>query len=254
MAIQKGILRFTGKVGTMVGRRASGGIYTVAEYQPAVSQPNTSAQLEVKAGFAIASKVASYLGLVGQQALIANGMPPTRRGALVGMVYAFCQSMPSPAVGAVLPASLPLVANPNYNVGLSPTIDQGAAPSVGDNGSIILTFDALGTECLRKVAAIIVYNSTLQTWMATSAIAEGAERKIQMTIPPQMFGDLQVYGYVMAVGRGSGVITGPAYGLGEVVGVANAYQSQGDAQLVVGDYIYTQVEGVYDEIRITPAQ
>lgn len=254
MAIQKGVLRFTGKVGTMVGRRGVDGIYTMAEYQPAVAQPNTSAQLQVKAGFAIASKVASYLGLVGQQALIANGMPPTRRGALVGMVYAFMQSMPSPAVGAVLPASLPLVANPNYNVGLTPTIDQGAAPVVGENGSIILTFDALGTECLRKVAAIIVYNSTLETWMATSAIAEGSERKISMVVPPQMFGDLQVYGYVMAVGRGSGVITGPAYGLGEVVGVADAYQSQGSAQLVVGDYIYTQVEGVYDNIRITPAQ
>lgn len=254
MALQQGILRFTGRVGTMVGRRSVGGIYTVAEYQPAVSQPNTSAQLEVKAGFAIASKVASYLGLVGQQALIANGMPPTRRGALVGQIYSFMQSMPSPAVGAVLPASLPLVANPSYNVGLAPTIDQGAAPSVGDNGSIILNFDALGTECLRKVAAIIVYNSTLQTWMATSAIAEGAERKIQMIVPPQMFGDLQVYGYVMAVGRGSGVITGPAYGLGEVVGVDNAYQSQGSAQLVVGDFIYTQVEGVYERIQITPAQ
>lgn len=254
MAIQQGILRFTGKVGTMVGRRAVGGIYTVAEYQPAVSQPNTSAQLQVKAGFAIASKVASYLGLVGQQALIANGMPPTRRGALVGMVYSFMQSMPSPAVGAVLPASLPLVANPNYNVGLTPTIDQGAAPSVGENGSIILTFDALGDNCLRKVAALIIYNASIGTWSAMSAIVEGAGRKIEMTVPPQMFGDLQVYGYVMAVGRGSGTITGPAYGLGEVVGVSNAYQSQGEEQLVVGDFLYTQVECAYDNIRITPAQ
>lgn len=252
MAIQRGVIRFSGKVGTMVGRRGLGGQYTLSEYQPIVNQPSTAEQLRLKAGFGIASKVAAYLGVLGQQALIADGMSPLRRGALVGKIYSFCESMPSPAVGAVLPSSLPLVDNPRYAVSLQPTIDQGTAPAAGSHGSVLLSFEALGAECLRKVAALIVYNSTIQTWSAMSAVVEGAGRKIEMEIPPQMLGQLQVYGYVMAVASGSGSIVGPAYGMGEVVGVADGYQSQADERLIVGDYLYSQVEGVYQAVRIDP--
>lgn len=254
MAIQRGVIRFSGKVGTMVGRRGLGGQYTLSEYQPNVSQPMTAEQLRQKAGFGIASKVAAYLGVLGQQALIANGMSPKRRGALVSKIYAFCESMPSPAVGAVLPASLPLIDNPRYAVSLQPRIDQGAAPSPGSHGDIILSWDALGADCLRKVAALIIYNSTIQTWSAVSAVIEGEGRRLDVEVPPQMLGQLQVYGYVMAVAAGSGAVVGPAYGMGEMVGVANGYQSQGDERLIVGDYRYSQIEGVFEAVRIEPAE
>lgn len=79
-------IRFKGKVGNAVARRAKGGKAVIYE-KPAYANPKSSKQSVVRNAQAFAAKFASMLGSVGRTSLLANGFPQSKFYELVKQLF-----------------------------------------------------------------------------------------------------------------------------------------------------------------------
>lgn len=69
---------FTGRVGNVVGRKGYEGEYIVSSYQPSVTNPSTTAQVETRTKFKLLSQLAASIGTNNLQAF--KGVAKTLRG------------------------------------------------------------------------------------------------------------------------------------------------------------------------------
>lgn len=254
MAIQRGILRFTGRVGSVVGRRGIDGKYIMSEHQPIINSPNSDEQKEVQSSLAIASKVAAMLGILGQQVNIANGYAATRRGKLVANIYAQISGMTPPLSGSVLPAELPLVSNP------AGVIDRQASlrvvpPKQDASGSVTLSWqndlDNNNDTLERNLAAILVYNEDKHEWLSVSQILAPSAASLMLYISNEWRGDvMHIYGYIMGVVRGATNVLVPPYSMGSMIGAEEGFIVHNTADILVGNYRYPQISSVYQKVTI----
>lgn len=254
MAIQRGILRFTGRVGSVVGRKGVDGKYIMSEHQPIVNSPNSDEQKEVQSSLAIASKVAAMLGILGQQVNIANGYAATRRGKLVANLYSQISGMTPPLSGSVLPAELPLVSNPDGVINREATI-RFVAPEVDASGSATLTWqnnlDDNRDTLERNLAAILVYNEDKREWLSVAQVLAPSAASIMLYITNEWRSDvLHIYGYVMGVVRGATNVLVPPYSMGSMIGAEEGFIVHNTADILVGNYRYPQISSVYQKVTV----
>lgn len=256
MAIQRDILRFTGRIGTLVGRKGLDGKYTASVYQPIVHQPGSDKQTESQSALALSAKVAGFLGALGEQVNIANGYAATRRGLLIRDIYALVKDADAPANGSILPAALPLVHNPQGVIQrrLSLAITP---PRESASGSVALSWNNTTEEndtLVRNVAAIILYNNASGEWRSTSAFLTPNSTSLRIYFPSAFVGShLVAYGYLLGVLAGGSSALYEPYSLGTLQGTDDAMQILNDADVLVGNYKYTQVESVVLSSEILPS-
>lgn len=251
MAIQRGILRFTGRVGSVVGRKGVDGKYIMSEHQPIVNSPNSDEQKEVQSSLAIASKVAAMLGVLGQQVNIANGYAATRRGKLVANLYSQISGMTPPLTGSILPAELNLI---NCPAGV---IDRGATlrvvrPEVDASGSVTMTWqnelDDNRETLERNLAALLVYNEDKHEWLSVAQVLAASASSIMLYITSDWRSDvLHIYGYIMGVVRGATNVLVPPYSMGSMIGAEEGFIVHNTADILVGNYRYPQISSIYQK-------
>lgn len=155
------IIQFTGRAGSAVGAKGKGGKIILRQYQPAVTNPRTAAQMSNRAKMKLAAQVAAMLGEVGRTALIANGMRKTERGKLVKTLL---QSVKVSSDGskASLGYDLNLVVNPSYTRSLSLSITSES------NAFVAALSGAAAGEVIAK--AILVHDLATGLWRHVSAM------------------------------------------------------------------------------------
>lgn len=77
------LIHFKGKVGNVIGRSGEKGRMNIMEKPTSYKNPQTPAQMAVRAKLKLASQLAALLGEVGRTANEANGLSRNRRGQLV---------------------------------------------------------------------------------------------------------------------------------------------------------------------------
>lgn len=250
MAIQRDILRFTGRVGAFVGRKGPKGQYVASVHQPIVNQPNTNKQVVTRSAFTISSKVAAYLGIMGQQVLLANGHAATDRGELVAELMSLIKGMTPPSVGAVLPADLPLVRVPRIAPNLGVVLSD-AQPEAEQSGSVMMTIDDRGDvygSLVRRLGCIILYNETLDQWRSVAAIMPKTQTQLILYVPTDFLGVIHAYGYFLPVAEGSVEALTTSFSMGSMQGDEDGYSVAGSQDVVVGNFDYGQIIAAYSKI------
>ena len=247
MAIQRDILRFTGRVGAVVGRKGPKGQYVASVHQPIVNQPDSNKQIITRSAFTVSSKVAAYLGIMGQQVLLANGHAATDRGELVAEIMALVKGMTPPAIGAVLPADLPLVRVPRIAPNLVTEL-TGNQPEVQQSGSVVLTItdnNHVYENLVRRLGCIILYNETLGQWRSVAAVMQKTETRLYLYVPSDFYGEIHAYGYFLPVAEGSAEALSSSFSMGSMQGGEEGYSVEGSQDVVVGNFDYGQIISTY---------
>ncbi len=231
MARQTSTITVTGKLGNMVGAKGYDGKYNAFHYVPGDerSNPKTTEQVYQRSKLALAAKVAGMLGILGNQVLVANGMRPNRRGALVRNIMQYIDdAVGGPALGT----RLPLVRSPRAKVEIT---DRAfavlpAAPDRSGNISYNFTGNALRGTAVRYLVSFMIYDPTLDQWIYTCEV-QTTPAKVYNYVDESMNGhEVFCYAYVLAVTTdpttlGSEGIMGPLTGTEE--GFNIAVDSQG---------------------------
>lgn len=250
MAIQRDIIRFTGRIGAMVGRKGPKGQYVASVHQPIVSQPNSDKQVSTRSAFTVSSKVAAYLGILGQQVLLANGHAATDRGELVAELMALVKGMTPPSVGAVLPADLPLVRVPRIAPNITTEL-TGNQPEAQQSGSVVLTMtdeEGVYGDLVRRLACIILYNETLDQWRSVAAVLPKTQMRLNLYVPSDFYGEIHAYGYFLPVALGSVESLTSSFSMGSMLGNDAGYSVEGAQDVVVGNFDYGQIIPTYKHI------
>lgn len=239
MATQNSSITATGKFGNMVGRKGLDGKTTMAIYQPIVANPQTQAQMEIRARLALAAKVAGMLGILGGQVNVANGYRDSRKGKLTSKIFA--NTSVNPVSGkAVLNPTLDLVTNVRLNCEQQDrlTVTKGSDQAAG-SGSLTITYASPETdiEILRVIGAVLLYDEASDQWRHASNAFNAPTGTIRLYHPFTQ-GPIHAFGYSMAIARlkGTGITLGSLSGTGEFV---LALDRDG---LAHGNYLYTQIQ------------
>lgn len=153
------IIEYVGKAGNTVGQKSPKGGVVFKQKAASVRNPQTSAQMNHRARFKLATVVASMLGEVGRVSLQANGFRKTERGELVKRIMRFVDTNQNQAQ---LNYALRLINNPSYRESIT------VAVSATEN-AYVATFSGASTgEVIAK--AILVYDQTTGIWRHATAL------------------------------------------------------------------------------------
>lgn len=189
MAKQVSAIKFTGTMGNMVGSKGLDGKVILREKAASVANPQTVDQMNQRAKFKLAAKVAGMLGEVGQLALKANGYKTTRRGTLNKQLMDMITLVGEQQAG--LPRVLNLVNNPSIAPVASVVTVTCTAGTNGFTGSFS---DELPAGML-SAKALLVYDRTTEQWTKVSVL--DANRSI--TVPVENPANCDAYFYAELV-------------------------------------------------------
>ena len=239
---------FVGKLGNYVGKRGMDGKYIVVPYTGGGVDPKTPAQMEVRAKMALAGKIASLLGGMGDQINVANGFSHSRKGLLVKQLIAGTQV---DQLGNVhLSSNLNLVLSPKAkgDFNMEETTLVVNAPQAMTSGRVLFNFsfnEDSNQPLERLVAVLMVYDSTNGNWTSRSAIATEKQGSISIPLPsPQLVGHSFIaYGFVMAVE----LEEGSALALARLAGEPESFMVSIGNAIAAGKYCYSQVASLTAE-------
>lgn len=245
MAIQTSTLTVVGKVGNLVGRKGYDGKQLISIYQPVVSDPKTPAQIEQRAKVALAAKVASMLGVVGRQALVANGSPANRYGRLVRQILAMLSDGEGFSTPSLL-AALPLIKTPGGDITYSNKAFTYTPPTTVASGSIAYTFKGTlneGDSLIRYCVALLLYNSTKDQWRSQSWVLD-SDGSVRIYVGSDWKDNTVIaYAYVLGVLTNGNNTILPSASLGSLIGDQTQFQQVVDSENVLyGRYNYVQVD------------
>lgn len=233
---------FVGKLGNYVGKKGKDGKYIVVPYTGGGVDPKTPAQMEVRAKMALSGKIASLLGIMGDEINVANGFSHSRKGLLVKQLIAGTYV---DQLGNVhLSSNLNLVITPKAKgdfaaEGTTLTI---TAPEAMRSGSVQMQFryEVDSTQPLQRILGVVmVYDETTQNWVSRSAIFTEKDGTISVPLPsPQLVGhSFQAYGFAMAVE----LEEGSALALSRLAGEPESFIVSMATAAAAGQYAYSQV-------------
>lgn len=237
--------QFFGKMGEVVGKRGIDGKYSINPVVTNINNPRTAAQMAVRARLALAGKMSSMLGIMGDQINIANGYSPSRKGLLNRQLMA---NMTTNQLGnAVLNRSLNLVKSPN-NMGAfdaEETTLRVTAPTALTSGQVVFNFkyvEDAAQPMLRCVACVMVYDATNDRWASSSRVFQEESGAVGVNLDATYVGaTLKAYGFVMAVE----VEQGSAIALDKLAGDENAFTVALNSAIASGRLCYSQVYSAY---------
>ncbi|MBP5541346.1 MAG: hypothetical protein J6X88_06815 [Bacteroidales bacterium] len=234
-----------GRMGNIVGRKGPNGRTYTSIYQPYVSNPKSPAQVEQRAKLSLASKVASMLGVVGKQALVANGYSASRFCTLVGQILGTLTDGEGYSSPSLL-TGLPLVKRPGGDITYSEKGFTFVTPTEQASGSVAYKF--IGTPnvddtLVRYCVALMLYNVTADLWTSQSWVLDTAGTVRIYINSDWKNAQIYAYAYVLGVLRnGNGVLENTA-SLGSLVGDQSKFQLTVDSENVLyGKYNYAQID------------
>lgn len=240
--------QFFGKMGEVVGKRGIDGKYSINPVVTNISNPRTAAQMAVRARLALAGKMSSMLGILGDQINIANGYSPSRKGLLNRQLMA---NMTTNQLGdAVLNRSLNLIKSPN-NAGAWDGEEMTLrliAPTAQSSGQAIFNFKyvAAATQpLLRLVACIMVYDATNDRWASRSITTASEAGAVAVNLDSTYLGAaMYAYAFVMAVE----VEQGSALALEKLAGNDESFTVALNSAIASGRLCYSQVYSDYAHV------
>ena len=189
MGKQISSIRFIGTVGNLTGSKGIDGKILLREKVASVSNPQTVDQMNQRAKFKLAAKVAGMLGEVGQLALKANGYKATRRGTLNKKLMDMITLVGEQQAG--LPRVLNLVDNP----AIAPMTQEVTVTCTASNNSFIGAFSEQLPAGMLSAKALLVYDRTTEQWTKVSVL--DASRSI--TVPVANAANCDAYFYAELV-------------------------------------------------------
>ena len=179
------LIHFKGKVGNVIGRSGEKGRMNIMEKPVSYKNPQTPAQMAVRAKLKLAAQLAGLLGEVGRTANEANGISPRSRGQLIKqlmlrMTVINNRAMINPYLG--------LVRNPKGN-----PITVKVTNSLN-----VYTLSVVESVAGEIAKALLVYDVTENRWFAVTR--RDAAQQLVLTIPDIVTShDLEVYAYAIGV-------------------------------------------------------
>lgn len=188
MAKQVSAIRFVGTMGNLVGSKGLDGKVILREKAASVHNPQTVDQMNQRAKFKLATKVAAMLGEVGKLALKANGENINRRGKLTRDLLDKITLVGEQQAG--LPRQLNLVKNP-----MAVSLPQDITASVSAANSVITGTLANVPYGTLTAKALLVYNRNTGEWLQVSSL--DTERELSISV--DTVSDYDVYFYAEMV-------------------------------------------------------
>lgn len=183
MARQTSTITVTRRLGNIVGMKGLDGAYNARVYVPAeeINDSKTPLQVMQRAKFALGTKVAGMLGVLGEQVLYANGLSPNRRGKLVQQILAAITYSENKAM---LTGDLPLVISPKTTVELQDRSLRLTAPTAEASGSFAYTFKPVvgNGAYVRSIVAMLCYDRSAGTWNSQVIISSETSFTARMYI------------------------------------------------------------------------